>query len=376
MRTTVLNKTAGSFTFLLLLLLPRAHAVAASSDLLKVKGEAEAKGYIFFATHDEIVAGAKKEGKLRVSCGLESPNFQPWISAFKRKYPFITELQVEEIQGTDAYQRFILEMKSGQAKAWDIAHIPIDFGKEYLAYLSKHDIYGMARQGILKIPQGMLHPIEKNVLSATSTITVVPYNKKLIPEDKVPNKWEDFLKPEFKEKKFVVDLRPLQVAGLVPAWGLEKTLDFARKLAAQQPVWGRGATRVNTAIAAGEHSFYLGSNFESVKRAMSKDATGNLSYKIIEPVPTRVVDHASGILKTAEHPYAALLWLEFLASPEGQDIIDKYEPLRASVYTPGSVIEQVTRGKKLSIVDWDHFTKFQDYQEKIFAAYGFPKADK
>ena len=162
----------------------------------------------------------------------------------------------------------------------------------------------------------------------------------------------------------------------MPALGLEKTLDFARKLAAQQPVWGRGATRVNTAVAAGEYSIYIGSNFESVRRAMSKDPTGNLNYKIIEPVPTRIVDHASGILKTAEHPHAALLWLEFLASPEGQNIIDKYEPLRASMYTPGSVMEQVTRGKKLSVVDWDHFNKFQEYQEKIFAAYGFPKADK
>ena len=64
------------------------------------------------------------------------------------------------------------------------------------------------------------------------------------------------------------------------------------------------------------------------------------------------------------------------ASPEGQEIIDKYEPLKASVFTPGSATEQVTRGKALSVVDWGHFTKFQEYTEKIIAAFGFPKADK
>jgi ABC-type Fe3+ transport system substrate-binding protein len=37
---------------------------------------------------------------------------------------------------------------------------------------------------------------------------VVAYNKNLISPDKVPNRWEDFLKPEFKERKFVVDMRP------------------------------------------------------------------------------------------------------------------------------------------------------------------------
>ena len=92
-RTTVLSKTVGSFALLLLVLLPCAPAVAASPDLLRAKKDAEAKGYIFFTGHDEIVAMAKKEGKLRVSSGLENPNFKPWISAFRQKYPFITDVQ-------------------------------------------------------------------------------------------------------------------------------------------------------------------------------------------------------------------------------------------------------------------------------------------
>src|SRR5262249_54255647 len=160
-------------------------------DLLKGKKDAEANGYIFFTSHDEIVAMAKKEGRLKVSSGLENPNFKPWIAAFRQKYPFIRDVQIEEIQGTDAYQRFILELRSGQAQGWDITHIPIDFGKEYIPYLTKYDIFGMAKQGVLKIHQGMIHPIERNILSVTSTVTVVPYNRKLISEANVPNKWED-----------------------------------------------------------------------------------------------------------------------------------------------------------------------------------------
>src|SRR5262245_31864833 len=374
--TAVLSKIAVSLALLLLVMFAPKHAIAASTDLLEAKKEAEAKGYIFFTTHDEIVDKAKREGKLKVSSGLNTPNFKPLINAFKQKYPFITDLQIEEIQGTDAYQRFILEIKSGQAKQWDITHMPLDFGKEYMPYLLKQDIFGMAKQGVLKIHPGMIHPVERNILSPTSAFSVITYNRKLISDDKVPAQWEDFLKPEFKGKKFVLDLRPFVVAGLVPAWGLERTLDFARKLAAQEPVWGRTVSRVNTAIAAGENSLYLGSNFSAVKNSMSKDPTGSLNYKILEPVPTRIIDLASGILNTADHPHAALLFLEFLASPEGQEILDKYQPLGASVFTSGSVTEQVTRGKKLSVVDWDHFTKFQEYNEKIFAAYGLPKADK
>ena len=352
-----------------------AFSASPTPALLKAKQEAESSGYIFFTNHEEIVARAKKEGKLGVITGLEKPNYKPLIDAFKQKYPFITEIQIEE-STTDTQQKFLLEIKSGQAKGWDLAQIPLELGKEYMPYLMKHEILGMAKLGVLKIDPRMVHSSERNIVGVTSAISAMAYNGKLVPDDRVPARWEDFLKPEFKGKKFVADIRPLQVAGLVPAWGLERTLDFARKLAVQEPLWGKGGARVTTGVATGEYSLYLGPNFSTIKRAMSKDPTGNLNYKIAEPVCTWIGFHASSVLKTADHPHAALLWLEFLASSEGQEIIDKYEPLKASVFTPGSVVAREVRGKELSLVDWDHFTKVQDYIEKVVAALGFPRADK
>jgi hypothetical protein len=69
------------------------HAAAATPPL-KIKKEVEGKGFVFFTTHDEIVAGAKKERKLSVSSGLEMSNFKPWINAFKQKYPFISDVHI------------------------------------------------------------------------------------------------------------------------------------------------------------------------------------------------------------------------------------------------------------------------------------------
>jgi ABC-type Fe3+ transport system substrate-binding protein len=351
-------------------------SLAADTSSLQAKKEAEAKGYVFVTTHDQIVDLAKKEGKLKVSSGLEKSNYKPLMAAFKQKYPFISDIQFGEVQGTDAYQRFILEMKAGAANDWDVPHIPIDFALEYPRYLMKYDILGMVKHGVLKIDPRMIHPVERNIVSVTSNLTVVSYNKKLISEDKVPATWDDFLKPEFKGKKILADLRPLSLAGLIPAWGLEKTLAFATKLAAQDPVWGSGATRLNTRIATGEYPVYLASNYSSVRRAMAKDPTGTLSYKVVEPIPTRIVDQSCGILNTSSNPHVALLWLEFLASREAQEVIDKHEPLRASLFTPGSATEQLTRGKQLSIVDWNHFAKYQEYNSKIFAAWGFPNTKR
>jgi ABC-type Fe3+ transport system substrate-binding protein len=217
-------------------------------------------------------------------------------------------------------------------------------------------------------------PVNRNIVAHTSSIQVVGYNNKLVSAEKVPNTWEDFLKPDYKGRKFVADIRPTEIAALVPAWGLEKTVDFARTLAAQEPIWVRGGTRTLTAMVAGEYALFIGPNYDSLARAQLKDPAKNLSYKIIEPVPTRL-GNADGVLATAGNPYAALLWLEFQATPEGQKISDEHEPFGASIFTQGSVLETLIRGKKLSLVAWDHATKMQEYQQKVVQAYGFPKAD-
>ncbi len=379
MMINALKKIVVSFTLILLLVLatlmlaPTNAVAAASPTLLGAKKEAESKGYIFFTTHDEIVAMAKKEGKLGVMTNLDTPNLEPLIKGFKQKYPFIGDINIERMQGSDVYQRFLLEIKAGQAKKWDVVTTTFEFAREYMEYYMKQDIFGMAKHGVLKIDPRMVYPDGRNLLSFTSTILLGAYNKTLISEDKVPTKWEDFLKPEFKGKKFVLDIRPVPLAALVPAWGLEKVLDFARKLAAQQPVWARGNSRGVAFIAGGEYPIFFGPHLGAAKEAVGKDPA-SMSYKVIEPVPTMALDHSGGILKTADHPCAALLWLEFLVTPEAQQIIDKYEPFRASVFSSGSVVSQEVRGKKLSVVDWNHFAKFDGYTAKIFEAYGFPKA--
>ncbi len=48
----------------------------------------------------------------------------------------------------------------------------------------------------------------------------------------------------------------------------------------------------------------------------------------------------------------------------------------ATLFSPATVQAQLTEGKKVSLVDWEHFTKMQTYMGKAFEAYGFPKVEK
>jgi ABC-type Fe3+ transport system substrate-binding protein len=360
---------------LLLLALCPAQALAAelSSDLLKTKKEAEAKGYIFLADRDEIVAKAKKEGSLRLISSMERETVKAATASFVKKYPFI-KFHIGERTGSESAQRLLLEIKSGRPTEWDLIQLTPEFGNEYNPYLMKFDIVRMSEQSILRIPAPMIDPIRRNVVGFSSRFPVISYSKNLVPPSQAPKTWEDLLKPEFKGKKFALDIRPQELATLAAAWGLEKTTEFARKLAQQQPIWIRGGSRGMTAIIAGEIPMMFGPNVHTVKRSQSKDPAGILQYVIVEPVPLRLTEQQA-ILTSAQNAHAGLLWLEWLASAEGQKLLDQFEPFASSVYVSGSAVEQELRGKKISSLSWEQEQLAPQWESKIVEALGFPKVE-
>ena len=233
---------------------------------------------------------------------------------------------------------------------------------------------GMATEGVLSIPPKMIDPKNRNIVSYFSRFQVTAYNGQLVSADKLPRTWEDFLRPELKGKKFAVDIDATAVAALIPAWGTEKTLEFARKISAQDPIWVRGGTRTLTAIVGGEVPLFLGANYTAVSRAQRKDPMGRLRYAVPEPVPVRFA-LPEAIMSGSKRSNAALLWLEWMASAEAQKLIDEHEPLASSIYVQGGSVERETRGKRISEVTWEYVHSMGDMEAKVFESYGFPKAE-
>lgn len=372
---------AWSLAFLLqgLWIPPRAFAQSPSPALLKAKQEAEARNYIFETNRDEILARAKKEGKLRVLCSFEPAVRSRMISSFKKKYPF-SDIEIEETSGgPETAQRHILELQVGRGKKHDIVNASTDFYPQYLPFAKKFDVLGMAQHGVLGIPPKMVDPKNRSVVALGSVVHAIAYNKRLITPERVPDKWEDFLKPEFKGGKFVVEMRP-HIFAAFPACpeqglGLEWTLRFAARLRDQEPVWIRGYARAHTAMIAGEHALHSGTLYQNAVRSMEQDHTGAFQIKIIEPVPVRL-SSTYVILASSSNPYTALLFLEHEASPEGQEIIDKYEPLKGSIYSPGSVVAKLVERKKICVNSFETFHHSSEWMAKAVEAFGFPKATR
>jgi len=158
------------------------------------------------------------------------------MQSFSKKYPFI-EIRVEEIGGPEALQRFLLELKAGTVKDFDTSEASSEFYNEFASQAMKIDIQAMAQKGVLGINPKMVDPEFRNLVSVASSICSIAYNKNRLAETTVPNRWEDFLQPELKGRKFMVDIRPQCMASLMAGMGEEWVVKYAREVKNQDPVW-------------------------------------------------------------------------------------------------------------------------------------------
>lgn len=342
-------------------------------QLLSHNAGAAQESYLTIGSREEIIAKAKKEGKLNSISSLDAGTFKPMMQSFAKKYPFI-EVRMQEIGGPEALQRFLLEMKAGTVKDIDASEASSEFYNEFAAHAMKLDILAMAQKGILGINPKMVDPDYRNVVSVATTICSIAYNKNRLAANAVPEKWEDFLKPEFKGRKFIADIRPQCMASMIAGMGEEWVVKYARQIKEQEPVWLRGNARAMGALASGEQALHQMTFYGSCVDAAKKDPTQSMVCKVLEPTPVLLRENQF-VLKSAPHPHTALLFIEHMASREGQKVIDDFEPIKSSIYADGEV-SKLTKGKKLAVNDHRTFQNTPKWMKLVVDAYGLPRAEK
>ena len=320
-------------------------------------------------TKAQIIEAAKNEGKLSVSPGFDDASIPLIVKAFEKKYPFI-KVSSTFAEGIPALQRQLFEMSAGRANL-DVVHTNIVFWSEYFKQnlIKKVDFKGLAQAGHLNVPAPMIDDSGMVVWLGTNTGVLV-YNSKSVPPDKAPKGWDACLDPYFKGK-FSVDTKPNVLAWLTAAWGEEKLLGFARRLKENSPMWGRGNTRNLAMLSSGEITMNCGNYVHSTQRQIKKDP--NLKMVVPDPFPMSFHE-PEAIYAGAKNPNAALLWLEFLASKEGQEVVDSIEPGRGSFLVEGTLASKLAKGAKLSLCGSECRGTEEKLMQRIATeAWGFPK---
>jgi iron(III) transport system substrate-binding protein len=336
-----------------------------------ISGLAQSKQGMISLTREQIMEGAKKEGKVRVTPGHDESAIPTLVKAFQKKYPFI-QTTWGIVGGTDSGQRQLFEMAAGTSNV-DAFSPSSAFFSDYFRkdLIKKYDFRAMSKAGHLKIPLEMID--DSGVVAWLGTNTgVLAYNTKLVPPEKAPKSWENCLDPQWKGK-FSVDTKPNVFAWLVPRWGEEKLLSFARRLKENNPVWARGNTRNITALSTGEVVLNCGMYIQVIERTLRKDQT--LPIKMVIPDPFPMSYHEpEAVYANSKNPHAALLWIEFIASREGQELAETIETGRGSFLVEGTLAHKLAKGKNISLCADDCRYREDKLMERIAVeAWGLPK---
>jgi iron(III) transport system substrate-binding protein len=147
---------------------------------------------------------------------------------------------------------------------------------------------------------------------------VVGYNTQKVRREELPKDYRGFLDPKWKGRLGIEATDSEWMATLVKRWGERDGFDYFRKLADMRPDVRKGHVLLAELIAAGEIPVGLtvyNSNAESFKR---KGAP--IDWVPVQPVVAR--PQGIAILKNAPHPPAAQAFVDFVLSPEGQELFN------------------------------------------------------
>ncbi len=301
-------------------------SLAASSPTLgqdadKVRAKNEPT-YLYQGADRErrILEGAKKEGTVVVYTTIGPNDFMPVKRAFEAKYGI--KLVYWRAGSEKVIQRALTEAR---AQRYEVDVLETNATEMEILYREKllAPFYSPAFKDI---PPDAF-PKHKYYVPDRFVFFVMAYNTNLVKSDEVPDSYEALLNPKWTGKLGIETSDADWFAAVVKNMGEEKGLAYFKKLSAMQPQLRVGHGLLAELVASGETPIALNTYNNFVESLKKRGAP--IEWKALHPAIGRPA--AIGLAKNAPHPYAALLFADFLLSKDGQQILEDRNRVPASV---------------------------------------------
>jgi ABC-type Fe3+ transport system substrate-binding protein len=271
-----------------------------------------------------LEAGARKERTVTFyTAQIVDQTVRPLQQAFEKKYPFI-QLRYVRNNPEVLLQRILAENRAGKPAA-DVT----DSGAALAPLLDAGLLHAFWSPEAESWPAD--HKDPNGFWTATRySYMGLAYNTDLVAPGDVPQSFDDLLNPKWKGKMVwssTVHGGPLFITAMRRHLGEDKAIEYIKKLSAQNIVSSPVANRnITNSVIAGEHSLQLDAFLHHPIISAKKGAP--VAPKPLDPVIT--LSNAALVLKDAPHPYGALLFIDFMLSQEGQEV------LKRAMYFPAS----------------------------------------
>ena len=262
---------------------------------------------------------ARHEGTVVLYTSLAPTESKPLAEAFEKKYGVKVELW--RALSDKVVQRVVTEAQ-GRRYAVDVVETN---GPEMEMLAREKLLAEIHSPHIADLPQAAIPP-HRTWFPDRMNYFVVGFNTQKVQRSEIPATYEGFLDPKWKGRIGIEATDAEWMATLVKTWGEAKGMDYFRRLAAMKPDVRKGHILLAELVAAGEVPVGLtmyNSNIESLKR---KGAP--IDFVAVQPVAAR--PQGIGVAKAAPHPAAALLFADFVLSPEGQRLFESMGRVPAS----------------------------------------------
>src|SRR6266446_8598458 len=257
-----------------------------------------------------VLQGAKKERQAVVYTSLNLKDSVPIAEAFEKKYG--VKLTLWRSSSEKVLQRALTEARAGR--------YTVDAFE-----LNGPEMEALYREGMLEefhSPQfknlpPQAFPKHRHYAADRFNFFTIAYNTNLVKPNEVPNSYEDLLHPRWVGKIGIEAGDTDWFASMVKWTGEEKGMAFFRKLAQMKPQLRTGHTLMSELVASGEIPLAATLYNHNAERLLVKGAP--VKWKALKPTFGR--PNAIGVAKRAPHPYAALLFSDFMLSPQGQTLL-------------------------------------------------------
>ncbi len=264
------------------------------------------------AASSEMIEKAKAEGELSFYTSMNIGESKPLLDAFKKKYPFIRP-KLTRVGGTAIATRMLTEARANR-HLWDVSAPTLLYAREVL----KKGMVTPYRSGERKFYRSEFKDKKGLWTGVVLNTSVMVYNTQLLKPDQYPKRYEDLLRPHFKGGMISMDTELyLWFAGQLRIRGREEGLAFMRKLKAQDPIFRRGRTAQAQAVIVGE--MLVAVEVYGHRAQSFKSAGAPLDWVAVEPV--LILPLALMLNKNAPNPNAGRLFIDFVLSKSGQEIL-------------------------------------------------------
>ena len=261
--------------------------------------------------------GARKDGEVIWYTSMSLTDFPKIVGAFERSYPYV-KIKTNRLSQSSLMPKVETEARAGHYAVDLVGSAPVEMWE-----LKQRNFSAPYLSPELKaFPTGSFDP-QGYWCSTEVTPIVLAFNTKLVAADDAPKSYQDLLLPKWRGKMNFGSDEYAWYSVMLDGMGKAKGMDFMRALARQQLHIPGGSSIMRLQLMlAGESAMVIAARARRATEYKEKGAP--VDYRLLDPYPAE--PNGFALMRRAAHPYASMLFIDWMLSEEGQTVLAQQVP--------------------------------------------------